>query len=111
VQTPAGFLNDNDMGDDDHGGNDSRNGGKGNDDNRSFILVGNFGDGHINVFGLDGSYFGQLQNHNKKTIVIDGLWALSFAPTTSTIDTTRLYFTAGPNAEADGLFGYLMRQQ
>jgi uncharacterized protein (TIGR03118 family) len=109
VQTPAGFLNDNDMGDDNHGDNDSKNGGKGIDDNRSFILVGNFGDGHINIFGLDGSYFGQLQNHNKKTIVIDGLWALSFAPTTSTIDPSRLYFTAGPNAGADGLFGYLAR--
>jgi uncharacterized protein (TIGR03118 family) len=109
VQTPAGFLNDNDMGDDNHGGNDSKNGGKGSDDNSPFILVGNFGDGHINVFGLDGSYFGQLQNHNKKTIVIDGLWALSFAPTTSTIDPSRLYFTAGPNAEADGVFGYLTR--
>ncbi|HSZ86597.1 MAG TPA: hypothetical protein VK787_11240, partial [Puia sp.] len=87
----------------------SKKGGNDSDDNPSFILVGNFGDGHINVFALDGSYLGQLQNHNKKTIVIDGLWALSFAPITSTIDPGRLYFTAGPNAEADGLFGYLTR--
>jgi len=43
--------------------------------------------------------------------VIDGLWALSFASTTATtIDPKRLYFTAGPNKEADGLFGYLIKQ-
>jgi hypothetical protein len=77
--------------------------------------VGNFGDGHINVYTLDGTYEGQLQSHNR-TIVIDGLWALSFAPSTSTIpagDTNiadRLYFTAGPDKETNGLFGYLLKQ-
>ncbi|HLK28859.1 MAG TPA: TIGR03118 family protein [Puia sp.] len=111
VQTPAGFLQSDDMGDESHDGNDNH--GKMNigDTNQPFILIGNFGDGRINVFSLDGTYFGQLQNHNKKTIVIDGLWALSFAPTTATaIDPMRLYFTAGPDKETNGLFGYLIRQ-
>ena len=73
------------------------------------ILVGNFGDGRINVYSQDGTYLGQLQSH-KHTIVIDGLWALSFAPSTATaIDPKRLYFTAGPDNEADGLFGYLIK--
>ncbi len=94
TQTPAGFLTTEDMSDET---SHSTSNGKINMNNadQAFILIGNFGDGHINVFGLDGTYFGQLQNHNKRTIVIDGLWALSFAPATATtIDPNRLYFTA-----------------
>jgi hypothetical protein len=46
-----------------------------------------------------------------RTIVIDKLWALSFAPTTATaVDPERLYFTAGPNNETDGIFGYLIKK-
>ena len=74
------------------------------------LLVGNFGDGRINVFSEDAKYLGQLKSNNQ-TIAIDGLWALSFAPSTATtIDPNRLYFTAGPNHEMDGLFGYLIKQ-
>jgi len=69
------------------------------------ILVGNFGDGRINIFDLDGNYKGQLQN-NGKLVGIEGLWALSFLkPATTAAD--KLYFTAGPGGEAHGLFGYL----
>jgi len=86
---------------------------KAEDDNADLqpvILVGNFGDGRINVFSVAGQFLGQLQNHNR-TITIDGLWALSFAPTTATaIDPMRLYFTAGPKDETDGLFGYLFKK-
>jgi uncharacterized protein (TIGR03118 family) len=111
VITPANFLQDVDMSDD--SGNDLKNGNhgnKGNDDldQPPVILIGNFGDGRINVFSTQGQFMGQLQSH-KRTIVIDGLWALSFAPTTSTIDQKRLYFTAGPAGETDGLFGYLIK--
>jgi hypothetical protein len=81
-----------------------------NADQQPVILVGNFGDGRINVFSVAGQFLGQLQNHNR-TITIDGLWALSFAPTTATaIDPMRLYFTAGPKDETDGLFGYLFKK-
>ena len=74
------------------------------------ILVGNFGDGRINVYSEDARYLGQLQSHNQ-TIVIDGLWALSFAPSSATtVDPKRLYFTAGPDHENDGIFGYLIKQ-
>ena len=42
---------------------------------------------------------GQLQSHSQ-TIVIDGLSALSFAPSSATtVDPKRLYFTAGPDQE------------
>ena len=112
VMTPANFLEDKDMGNDDQGGkgsSDKNNATHFDNDNQPFILIGNFGNGHINVFSIGGQYLGQLQSHNR-TIVIDGLWALSFAPTTATtIDPKRLYFTAGPNDETDGIFGYLIK--
>jgi len=77
--------------------------------NEALILIGNFGDGRINVFSLDGKFLGQLQTH-KHTLVIDGLWALSFPPASANIDAGRLYFTAGPDSEQDGLFGYLIKK-
>jgi len=98
-------------------GSGNNNSGPGNNNNgrndirqRPVILVGNFGDGRINVFSLEGEFLGQLQSHNR-TIVIDRLWALAFAPTTATmVDPERLYFTAGPNNETDGIFGYLIKK-
>ncbi len=110
VMTPANFLQDPDMSDDDSQKNGDSGHGNGNDDldQPPVILVGNFGDGRINVFSTQGQFMGQLQSHHK-TIEIYGLWALSFAPTTSTIDQKRLYFTAGPADETDGLFGYLIK--
>lgn len=76
----------------------------------TLILVGNFGDGKINVYTTRGEFVGQLRSHGR-TIVIDGLWAIGFAPVTATaIDPNRLYFTAGPAGETDGLFGYLVKK-
>ena len=76
----------------------------------TLILVGNFGDGKINAYSTRGEFIGQLRSYGR-TIVIDGLWAIGFAPTTATtIDPNRLYFTAGPENETDGLFGYLIKK-
>jgi len=72
------------------------------------ILIGNFGDGRINAYSVDGRFLGQLRAHGNP-IVIDGLWAIMFPPSTSTIDQDRLYFTAGPDEEEDGLFGYIIK--
>jgi uncharacterized protein (TIGR03118 family) len=77
--------------------------------NEPVILIGNFGNGRINVFSLDGKFLGQLQTH-KHTLVIDGLWALSFPPASANIDAGRLYFTAGPDGENDGVFGYIIKK-
>ena len=75
------------------------------------ILVGNFGDGRILAYrASDGKFLGQLSN-KKVPIVIDGLWAIGFAPASSPISKDILYFTAGPNHEMDGLFGYIKRLQ
>jgi uncharacterized protein (TIGR03118 family) len=105
AQAPAGFFEDNN--------DDDRSMGSKTDKHYSdstLILVGNFGDGKINAYSPHGDFIGQLKAHNH-TIVIDGLWALSFAPVTATtIDPNRLYFTAGPNHEQDGLFGYLIKK-
>ena len=76
----------------------------------NIVLIGNFGDGRINAFRENGDFIGQLRSHGR-AVVIDGLWALSFPPATATtIDPNRLYFTAGPDGEEDGLFGYLIKQ-
>ncbi|HLI93900.1 MAG TPA: TIGR03118 family protein, partial [Puia sp.] len=108
---PAGWLSKEDM--DTTGGkgmgSDMDHADHGHDVSTAAVLIGNFGDGHINVYAPDGSFLGQLRSHNK-VIAIDGLWALSFPPATSSIDQNRLYFTAGPADEADGEFGYLIKQ-
>jgi uncharacterized protein (TIGR03118 family) len=119
------FLEDHDMvktegGNDSHGGSGNGNSGPGNsgqdgndkngDDDEAVLMVGNFGDGHINVFSLEGKFLGQLSSHNR-VITIPGLWALGFAPATATsINPNWLFFTAGPNSELDGVFGYLVKQ-
>ena len=72
------------------------------------ILVGNFGDGTISVFSEDASYLGKLQSHNQP-VKIDGLVGFSAPSSATTVDPKRLYFTAGPDEEADGLFGYLIK--
>jgi uncharacterized protein (TIGR03118 family) len=74
------------------------------------ILIGNFGDGRINVFNpRTGSSERQLTDASGKPIAIDGLWALTFGGAQSS-DPGTLYFDAGPNKEVDGLFGTLTPQ-
>jgi uncharacterized protein (TIGR03118 family) len=71
------------------------------------ILIGNFGDGHINVFDSNGTYQGQLMK-NGSPISIPALWAIMF-DTISPADPSQLYFTAGPGGETHGLFGYVKK--
>jgi uncharacterized protein (TIGR03118 family) len=73
------------------------------------ILIGNFGNGHINVFDpSSGEFLDKLRNSHGQTIVIDGLWTLRVGSGTANGgDSTKVYFTAGPNDESDGLFGNL----
>lgn len=73
------------------------------------ILVGNFGDGHINVFGSAGNFIGPLRS-KAHPLVIDGLWGLAFPPATAVnINLDNLYFAAGPDDEEDGLYGYITK--
>ncbi len=74
------------------------------------LLVGNFADGHINAYeempnGHFG-YRGALSIGNDVPVAIDGLWAIQFGHgAANNGPTNTLFFTAGPNDEADGLFG------
>jgi uncharacterized protein (TIGR03118 family) len=75
------------------------------------LLIGNFGDGRINVFDPDtGRFRGQLKDLSGHPLTIDGLWGLRFGNGANAGPTTRLFFTAGPNHEQDGLFGSLTLQ-
>ena len=70
------------------------------------LLVGDFGDGRINAFDpATGAFLGQLQDQNGHSITINGLWGLAFGNGALAGDTTTLFFAAGLNDEADGLFG------
>jgi len=75
------------------------------------ILIGNFGNGHINVYSPDGEFVDKLRNSNGQAIVIDGLWTLKVGNNGNGGDANKVYFTAGPNGESDGLFGSLSAQQ
>ncbi|MGU7784283.1 TIGR03118 family protein [Burkholderia sp. PU8-34] len=68
------------------------------------ILIGNFGDGHINVFDDAGRFVDQLENASGNPLAIDGLWTLTLGGGRGSSPDT-LYFTAGPNKETNGLFG------
>jgi len=77
------------------------------------LLVGNFGDGLVNAYNpTSGAFAGKLVTAGGTALSIDGLWALVFGVNNpdAGIATTQLYFTAGPNHESDGLFGYLTPQ-
>lgn len=72
------------------------------------ILVGNFGDGRITAFDpLTGRTIGQLTDNTGTPISIDGLWGLAFGNGAAAGSTNDLFFAAGINGEADGLFGKL----
>ena len=72
------------------------------------ILVGNFGNGHINAFDpTTGAFVGSLRDLQSKVISIDGLWTLIFGNGGSTGARNALFFTAGLDDESHGLFGVL----
>lgn len=68
------------------------------------ILIGNFGNGRINVFDEHGRFVDELDDGHNRPLVIDGLWTLTLGGGAMSSPDT-LYFTAGPNGETDGLFG------
>jgi uncharacterized protein (TIGR03118 family) len=73
------------------------------------LLIGNFGNGWINAFRTDGTFDGTLTDPSNNPIAIDGLWSLIFGGASVSSPST-LYFTSGPNNEADGLVGTLTPQ-
>jgi uncharacterized protein (TIGR03118 family) len=72
------------------------------------LLVGNFGNGHINVYSPStGARLGQLRQPNGQPIVIDGLWGLMFG-NGNAAQTGQLIFSAGPDGESHGLLGKIV---
>ncbi len=81
------------------------------------LLVGNFGDGHIIAYDLEHANEGEMDVEGEAgggmyltsaggPIVIDGLWGIGFgAGNVASGPVNTLFFAAGPNGEADGLFG------
>jgi len=72
------------------------------------LLVGNSGDGTINAFDVaSGKPLGQLRNHVGGVIKIEGLRGLSFGNGVENQPTNVLFFTAGPDNENSGLYGFI----
>jgi uncharacterized protein (TIGR03118 family) len=72
------------------------------------LLVGNFGDGHINVFNPNtNAFLGQLSDGTGVPVVIDGLWGLRFGNNGTAGPASTLFFAAGIADESHGLFGSL----
>lgn len=70
------------------------------------LLIGNFGDGRINVFDpVTGSFIDTLRDAQGNPLVIPGLWGLTFGNGGSGGDPDDLYFAAGIDDETHGLFG------
>jgi uncharacterized protein (TIGR03118 family) len=70
------------------------------------LLVGNFGNGHINAFNpWTGGARGHMLRPNGHTLEIDGLWGLHFGNGAAAGPANTLLFTAGPDDESHGLFG------
>jgi uncharacterized protein (TIGR03118 family) len=70
------------------------------------LLVGNFGDGTINAYGLaTGEFKGQLKGPDGQTLVNEGLWGISFGNGLQNQPTNVLFFAAGPADESHGLYG------
>jgi uncharacterized protein (TIGR03118 family) len=73
------------------------------------ILIGNFGDGTINIFTPKGSSLatsqGSLQNSSGQPLTFSGLWSLVFGNGDSDKPATTLFYTAGFADQTDGVFG------
>jgi uncharacterized protein (TIGR03118 family) len=79
------------------------------------LLVGNFGDSHVSAFDLKtGKFLGQLSDAEGNPLTLNGgvgasgskgLWGIAFGNGKGGTDPNTLYFAAGINDEADGLFG------
>ncbi len=73
------------------------------------VLIGNFGNGHINAYDRrTGAFRGELTDAAGHPLVTSGLWGLTFGDGSRTAPRNTLYFTAGIDSEQHGLFGNLV---
>ena len=72
------------------------------------LLIGNFGNGEILAYDATSDLFlGTVNGLNGQPLINDHLWALATRANGSGFDPNAVYFAAGINNEADGLFGRL----
>jgi uncharacterized protein (TIGR03118 family) len=73
------------------------------------LLIGNFGDGKVNIFAPNGTALatsmGSLMVTNGGTFAVAGLWSLAFGNGDSDKPLTTLFYTAGFADQTDGVFG------
>ena len=73
------------------------------------VLVGNFGDGKINIFKPNGTQLatsvGPLKGSNGQSFAFPGLWSLVFGNGDSDKPLTTLFYTAGFATQTDGVLG------
>jgi uncharacterized protein (TIGR03118 family) len=80
----------------------------------AILISNNIPRGRINAFNPQtGQFLGPLRDTNGKPIEIDDVWALQFGhgqvggPPSNNGTVNQLFFTAGPNNYANGLFGVI----
>jgi uncharacterized protein (TIGR03118 family) len=72
------------------------------------LLVGNFNNGTVVAFDPNThTAIDYLRDDAGKTLVADGIWGMLFGNGESLGDNNSLYYSAGPNNAADGVFGRL----
>jgi uncharacterized protein (TIGR03118 family) len=73
------------------------------------LLIGNFGDGTINIFAPNGNSLattmGPLTVNNGVILAVPGLWSLVFGDGDTDKPVTTLFYTAGLADQTDGVFG------
>ena len=77
----------------------------------AILISNNIPKGRINAFNPEtGEFLGPLRDANGKPIEVDHIWAMQFgqdAPANANGAHNQLFFTAGPNNYANGLFGVI----
>jgi hypothetical protein len=77
----------------------------------AILISNNISRGRINAFNPEtGQFLGPLRDANGQVIEVDNIWALQFgqdAAANANGAHNQLFFTAGPNSYANGLFGVI----
>ena len=77
----------------------------------AILISNNISRGRINAFNPEtGQFLGPIRDANGKAIEVDNIWALQFghdAAANANGAHNQLFFTAGPNGYANGLFGVI----
>jgi uncharacterized protein (TIGR03118 family) len=80
----------------------------------AILISNNTSRGRVNAFDASGNFIGPLRDLNGNAIEIDNLWAIQFGHDGGAANGgpqgtphNSLFFTAGPNSYANGLFGVI----